>query len=548
MSKIMGISIKICIFCISFVLLYLIIQDYKKRHELGKNDQKFLVRSVILIQLFVCFLLFKLSTVPNLFVDEANCMYDSWCIANYGVDSNLIKNPVYLQSFWGQGQSVLYAYMAVPFLKIFDYDLFAFRLPLVLCSIGVVILLFFILLQKWKPGQVFLCMVVLVTSPWLFNTTRWGMDCNVAPYVFFLGVGIFYLGVQKKKTGLELVGTICFGLTAYAYNVAWIFLPFFLMCLFAAMLAKKKISWKKFGLLSLVLIVEIMPIFIFAIRSNVADWNETVRILFWTSPKLQTGRVGASFIDLHHSIIKNMLNNLRQGFQMFWNGSDQLSWNSISGYGAYYLFALPFFIVGFLKQIKEKSFFNWMICSVYIGMIPVMLLVTPNFNHWIFLHFAVLLTIGIGVIEICGDKKIIWNAATVTYLIAAVSFLNTYFHSDRFTGWQISNAETLKELHTDTYEKVYFDQIEVIMLRAFLPASPEEFQKTKDHPYSQEELSSDTKYLNFEKLQDQTTVEPNSMALIPTENMEQWANVTAQMQCEKSITLEGKEFLVYVTP
>ena len=73
--------------------------------------------SIIGMIAFSIVLLFKLETVPTMFFDEANGMYDSWDLSRYGVDSNLNENPIYLQSFAGQGQSILYARLAGSFLK-----------------------------------------------------------------------------------------------------------------------------------------------------------------------------------------------------------------------------------------------------------------------------------------------------------------------------------------------------------------------------------------------------------------------------------------------
>ena len=43
---------------------------------------------------FSIVLLFRLGTIPTVFIDEGNGMYDSWSLAKYGVDSNLISNPI----------------------------------------------------------------------------------------------------------------------------------------------------------------------------------------------------------------------------------------------------------------------------------------------------------------------------------------------------------------------------------------------------------------------------------------------------------------------
>lgn len=51
------------------------------------------IMAVLCILAFSLVLLFRLGTIPTIFIDEGNGMYDSWSLAKYGVDSNLISNP-----------------------------------------------------------------------------------------------------------------------------------------------------------------------------------------------------------------------------------------------------------------------------------------------------------------------------------------------------------------------------------------------------------------------------------------------------------------------
>src|SRR5699024_972677 len=101
--------------------------------------------SIIGMVAFSIVLLFKLETVPTMFFDEANGMNDSLALSKYGVDSNVNSNPIYLQSFAGQGQSILYARLAGTYFKRLGYNVYVYRLPLALVSLTSVILLFNVL-------------------------------------------------------------------------------------------------------------------------------------------------------------------------------------------------------------------------------------------------------------------------------------------------------------------------------------------------------------------------------------------------------------------
>ena len=100
------------------LLIILVLNIIYAIYNLKKRIDVWNIIAVLCILAFSLVLLFRLGTIPTIFIDEGNGMYDSWSLAKYGVDSNLISNPIYLQSFAGQGQSILYARLAGTFLKI----------------------------------------------------------------------------------------------------------------------------------------------------------------------------------------------------------------------------------------------------------------------------------------------------------------------------------------------------------------------------------------------------------------------------------------------
>ena len=79
--------------------------------------------------------LIGLSELPaGMNQDEASIGYDSWAIANYGVDRNGYHNPVYPVA-WGAGHGPFYMYAASLFIKLFGNSLFVYRLPQALLGV-----------------------------------------------------------------------------------------------------------------------------------------------------------------------------------------------------------------------------------------------------------------------------------------------------------------------------------------------------------------------------------------------------------------------------
>ena len=461
------------------------------------------------------FLLFRLNVTPDIFLDEANGMYDSWCLANYGTDSNLIHNPVYLQGFTGQGQSVLYALLAGPFMKILGYSLFAYRLPLAICSTLHVCLLGLTLLHTEKAEKALWMTLAVGTAPYLLCAARFGMDCNISPFLCSSGSVLLCLGCglhgKPGRWAALLCGISLLGMTAYSYNVSWLFLPVYLSVLAVCLCRRGMVRRSEMAVMSLLLLLIICPVVIFAIRSNYPAWNRTVEILWWTSPALPAGRAGESVISLADTPVRNVVMNLYAGWKMFANGTDGLSWNSVGTFGPCYRFALPFFLIGLWTVIRRREKSDIFILAQLIAMIPICLLVKPNYNHWMFLHIPMLLTTGTGISETAahlreaGWRRVFTVSLLITYLCSFAWYVFQYHRGERYTGWESSGMELFDSLHTEDYETVYFitdQRMFLYNVRVCKPVPPREFQATKDHPWSETEFWMDQTYANFVRIHD----------------------------------------------
>lgn len=203
-------------------------------------------------------------------------MYDSWCMAFYGVDSNLIRNSVYLQGFAGQGQSILYPLIAGFSMRLLGYNLFAYRLPMLIISIINFVLLEAVVLRKSGSLEALLTALVIGTAPYILTLSRWGMDCNIAPFIASIGTITLYLGYSeqgRKRMATMIPGGILLGLVTYSYNVGWMYIPVFLIILTAWLFIKKKKLFPDIIPAAVSLIVIVIPILIFAIRSNIPSLN-----------------------------------------------------------------------------------------------------------------------------------------------------------------------------------------------------------------------------------------------------------------------------------
>ena len=133
----------------------------------------------IFIILVIISRIYKFGELPSAIgLDEAGAAYDSYCIANYGVDRYLNSLPVYLINFGG-GQSALYAYMSALFIKVLGANIITYRIPaLIIFCIGIVCS--YLLIANYKDKKTALLFTLLIIiCPWHIINSRVGLDCNL---------------------------------------------------------------------------------------------------------------------------------------------------------------------------------------------------------------------------------------------------------------------------------------------------------------------------------------------------------------------------------
>ena len=112
-------------------------------------------------------------------VDEAGAAYESYNIANYGVDRYLNTMPLYLVNFGG-GQSVLYAYSNALLIKILGNDnIFISRLPALIFFLMAIFISYKLVSKMQNKKIAYLFAFFIIICPWEIMQSRYGLDCNL---------------------------------------------------------------------------------------------------------------------------------------------------------------------------------------------------------------------------------------------------------------------------------------------------------------------------------------------------------------------------------
>ena len=191
----------------------------KRRGDLGSGGKRALVLFWLLMVFAVCIRLFRFGELPyGVNQDEAMGAVDAWALSLYGTDRFGVSLPVHFSAWQVSQMSVLLSYLMIPFIKIFGFHTWVVRLPMLLASLGGLVLVYFIGRELAGERLALIAMALTVINPWHFMQSRWSIDCNLFPHVFLLAFYLLLRGLKKKK--YLYLSMVFFGLTFYCYGIA----------------------------------------------------------------------------------------------------------------------------------------------------------------------------------------------------------------------------------------------------------------------------------------------------------------------------------------
>lgn len=345
--------------------------------------QKIYAFLFFLLIFFTFFLRFyKLTEFPpSLYQDETAIGYNAYLILEKGVDEYGKSFPVYFQSF-GDYKLPVYIYTTAVFMKIFGYGEFAVRAPSALAGSLSVILLFILLRRLTKDnGLAFTASFLLAINPWHLQFSRAGFEVNLALFFALLGTTFFIVGIEEKKY-LLIPAALSFALSLYSYNVTRLLIPLFIILLVALYWPKlRKISFAYLTFLNIFMLVLLLPFLqtlfmssgVYSAKTNLISStdilvkNVEMRSYLESLPGWYTKLFYNNYIAIFLQYIQNIANIISGSF-FFTQGTPHPN-QGIGNVGTFYLFELPFFVLGiiifFTKKIHSlRVFFWWLIVTV----------------------------------------------------------------------------------------------------------------------------------------------------------------------------------------
>lgn len=399
--------------------------------------------------------------------DEAMLSMDALALSQYATDRYGTYLPVHFTA-WEYGQmSVLLAYIMVPFIKLFGFQLLSIRLPMAIISTLGIALLYLTARKFFSEKTALVIMALAAINPWHFMQSRWSLDCNLFPHVFLLAFYLLLLGLEKQR--YLYLSMIFFGLTFYCYGIAIYTVPVFLFVYAAWCLWKKQLSLKNILIsVAIFLCVALPEIITMAINLLGLPGIETP---FFTMPYFPESIRSNDILFMNFSFAQLGKNIWWLFRQVFLQLPDHI-FNALPAFGPLYHISIPFIFIGIVqftkrlfqeknlkKQTLDLALWGFLIMGIWAGIITR----EVNVNRINIIFYPLLLLCGYGIYTVlnwCTHKRL--AAAKIflaAYGISCVGFFFSYttgFAEDIQEYFNVDFLELVQEADSlEDYDSLY---------------------------------------------------------------------------------------------
>ncbi len=370
----------------------------------------------ILIVAIACRIILFVSHPGGLNQDEASIGYEAWSLLTSGMDRNGMSWPVHFIA-WGSGQNALYAYLSLPFIKVFGLHVFSIRLVNLLCGILSIVAVYSMVNKAYGYKTAVIAMTLAAIAPWHIMLSRWALESNLFPAMFLFA--LWALMKAQEKRYFYYIAALLLGLSLYVYGSAYLVITLFAVVVMCYFLRQKAISWKEALFSVLLYLVIAFPIYLFVLI-NVLGWD-TIRLGCFTIPRVCGERMLSMWQGLS---ISKILENIKMLVLFQTDGNIR---NAIPYYGCFYLVSLPFCMNGILVLVKKREALSFMVlCALVCASGLFLVYSDPNINRVNAIYFPLIICTAAGLADMLKGKKVMLAVAGCYFLLFA-GFCSQYF-------------------------------------------------------------------------------------------------------------------------
>jgi len=415
--------------------------------------------------------------------DEASIGYDAFADVTFGMDRNGDHNPVYSVA-WGSGHSSLYISFLHLTIKLFGLSVFSVRIVNVLFGCFGLFAFYGMLKRLRGRAAAFIGLFFMVINPWHIMMCRWGLECNIFPNVFL--IGLYFLARGEEKPIFYYISLFLFGVCLYAYGTSYMYIPVFLIIAAIYLLKNKKIKVKHLSVSALIFIITAIPIGIFMMVNFFG--LEEFQLSFISFPKQVSGRYNTTVTVLGGSFIETSWNNLKIFFKLLITQSDTFIFNSIPMFGTIYMFSMPFVLLGLFSIIKDKeNKGRLLVFSMLPATFVLAALSELNINRANILYVLLIYLAAEGLLFVYRKAKDWFFTVIPVFVIAFCLFTGYYFsiYQTQIASWFFDGfGEAIQMAADETEGTVYLTEHvngPYVYALFYEKVDPKEFIETVDY-------------------------------------------------------------------
>ena len=306
-----------------------------KTYLLLRNDMNKYLTVILILAIFLR--AYDLSDVPpEINIDEASVGYNAYAILSTGADEHGQPFPLFFEAF-GDYKDPIFIYSTLPAITIFGLSTFAIRITALVWGILAIAALFFLTKELFDEKTALLAAFFLAIAPWHVQFSRIAFQLVAFPALFLFG---FYFFIKGKR----LISAIMLGLSCYAYGVARLFVPLFVIVLIWNKNLKKRETLK--FILPFLLIT--LPLFYSSLFVHAND-------RFYETSIFQNENPVQMFIGQYINYFNPLF--------LFISGDRVNIYNDVHGFGLLHLLQLPLVLIGLYLVYKKKYWllFAWLL-------------------------------------------------------------------------------------------------------------------------------------------------------------------------------------------
>lgn len=475
---------------------------------------------------------YKLGSVPyGFYQDESAIGYNALSILQTGKDEYGKTLPLYFKSF-GDYKLPIYIYATVPSIMLFGLNEFAVRFPSAFFGFLTVIVFFFFVKELTKNQTLSLVATFLLSiNPWHLHYNRATFEVSICLFLFVLGTWLLLISFRKKIAGLFLLGTVCFILNLYTYNLTRLLasaLYLYIILFYRKQFIKtRKSELAATTIVSLILLVPFVSTLLtsggassakgtFLLTSSAVQAPLLeLRSYMLHTPSLFSKLFFNSLILSFWQFLQNMVSYFSVPF-FFTSGSAHGN-HGIGTVGQFYLVELPLMVYGIYTIVRQKLTYGYFLIGWGILVIIIASLTrdVPHATRSFFLLVPLVIFSAAGFLSLLHFLKKInpkIRYLTTALLVFVFAYNILYYFTSYYIRFPIAYAkswrsedkaltEFIKE-REGNYDTVVFDKkagFVYTSLLFYLPYPPASFQQSvKREPDDTEGFSTVTSFGKYE--------------------------------------------------